>query len=91
MCTESEVFENVVEVFENGGSASSLDGENRGFGKRLGHLRVKNNMAGYLTFGGLAWTVKNAAKTLVWTKSFLSVFNKQKTEVVENVLVWTGP
>ena len=37
------------------------------------------------------WTVENAAKTLVWTKNFLSVFKKQKTEVFENALVWTGP
>ena len=36
------------------------------------------------------WTVKNAAKTLVWTKNVLSVFKKQKTEVFENALVWTG-
>ena len=27
----------------------------------------------------------------MWTKNFLSVFKKQKTEVFENVLVWTGP
>ena len=37
------------------------------------------------------WTVENATKTLVWTKNFLSVFKKQKTEVFENALVWTGP
>ena len=37
------------------------------------------------------WTVKNATKTLVWTKNFLSVFKKQKTEVFENALVCTGP
>ena len=37
------------------------------------------------------WTVENAAKTLVWTKNFLSVFKTQKTEVFENALVWTGP
>ena len=42
-------------------------------------------------FGGVVWTVENAAKTLVWTKNFLSVFKKQKTEVFENALVWTGP
>ena len=42
-------------------------------------------------FGGQVWTVENAAKTLVWTKNFLSVFKKQKTEVFENALVWTGP
>ena len=41
-------------------------------------------------FGGQVWTVENAAKTLVWTKNFLSVFKKQKTEVFENALVWTG-
>ena len=37
------------------------------------------------------WTVENATKTLVWTKNFLSVLKKQKTEVFENALVWTGP
>ena len=42
-------------------------------------------------FGGQVWTVENAAKTLVWTKNFLSVFKKQKTEVFESALVWTGP
>ena len=42
-------------------------------------------------FGGQVWTVENAAKTLVWTKNFLSVFKKQKTEVFEKALVWTGP
>ena len=42
-------------------------------------------------FGGQVWTVENAAKTLVWTKNFLSIFKKQKTEVSENALVWTGP
>ena len=31
------------------------------------------------------------SKTLAWTKNFLSVFKKQKTEVFENALVWTGP
>ena len=42
-------------------------------------------------FGGVVWMVENATKTLVWTKNFLSVFKKQKTEVFENALVWTGP
>ena len=42
-------------------------------------------------FGGQVWTVENAAKTLVWTENFLSVFKKQKTEVFENALVRTGP
>ena len=35
--------------------------------------------------------VENAAKRLVWTKDVLSVFKKQKTEIFENALVWTGP
>ena len=42
-------------------------------------------------FGGQLWTVENASKTPVWTKNFLSIFKKQKTEVFKNALVWTGP
>ena len=48
-------------------------------------------MAGYLAFRGVVWMVEYAAKTLVWTINFLSVFKKQKTEVFENGLVWTEP
>ena len=56
-------------------------------------LRVENiiNMAGYRVFGGLVWTVENATRTLVWAKNVSSVFKKQKTELFENTLVWTGP
>ena len=72
-------------------------GENGGFRKRLRfwhwHVPVKKNKTDVFlsVFGGQVWTVENAAKTLVWTKNFLSVFKKQKTEVFENALVWTGP
>ena len=72
-------------------------GENGGFRKRLRHwhwhvLVKKNKTDVFLSvFGGQVWTVENAAKTLVWTKNFLFIFKKQKTEVFENALVWTGP
>ena len=73
-------------------------GKNGGFRKKRlhywhWHVPVKNKTDLFLSvFGGQVWTVENAAKTLVWTKNFLiSVFKKQKTEVFENALVWTGP
>ena len=72
-------------------------GEKGGFRKRLRHwpwhVPVKKNQKDVFlsVFGGQVWTVENAAKTLVWTKNFLSVFKKQKTEVFENALVWTWP
>ena len=64
-------------------------GENGGFRKRLRHwhwhVPVKKKTDVFLSvFGDQVWTVENAAKTLVWTKKFLSVFKKQKTEVFEN-------
>ena len=88
---------------ENGGfrkrrfSVFLWTGENGGFRKRLRHwhwhVPVKKNKTDVFlsVFGGVVWTVENATKTLVWTKNFLSVFKKQKTEVFENALVWTGP
>ena len=74
-----------------------VDGRKRRFRKRLRHwhchVPVKKNKTDVFlcVFGGQVWTVENTAKTLVWTKNFLSVFKKQKTEVFENPLVWTGP
>ena len=66
--------------------------ENRGFRKRLRQLQVKNNQFGWicLAFGGLMWTVENAAKRLKWTKNVLSLLKKEKKEGFENALVWTG-
>ena len=58
----------------------------------IGMSQSENKTNVFLSvFGGQVWTVENAAKTLVWTKIFLSVFKKQKTEVFVNALVWTGP
>ena len=74
-----------------------VDGRKRRFSKTITSLALacssyKNKTGVFLSvFGGQVWTVENAAKTLVWTKNFLSVFKKQKTEVFENPLVWTGP
>ena len=61
-----------------------VDGRKRRFSKTKTDVFLS-------VFGGQVWTVENAAKTLVWTKNFVSVFKKQKTEVFENALVWTGP
>ena len=44
-----------------------------------------------IRFRGLVWTVENAMKTLVWMQIFLCVFDKMKTEVFENALVWVMP
>ena len=61
-------------------------GENGGFRKRLRHwhwhvpVKKKKTDVFLSVFGGQVWTVENA-----------SVFKKQKTEVFENALVWTGP
>ena len=73
-------------------------GENGGFRKRLRHWqwhvpvkKTKRLFSYAFSVVKSRWTVENAAKTLVWTKNFLSVFKKQKTEVFENALVWTGP
>ena len=74
-----------------------VDARKRRFSKTIyvngiGMPQLKNKTDVFLcVFGGQVWTVENAAKTLVWTKNFLSVFKKQKTEVYENALVWTGP
>ena len=74
-----------------------VDGWKRRFSKTITSLTLacpsyKNKTDVFLSvFGGQVWTVENAAKTLVCTKNFLSVFKKQKTEVFENALVWTGP
>ena len=72
-----------------------VDGRKRMFSKTITSLALaceKNKTDVFLSvFGGQVWTVENAAKTLVWTENFLSVFKKQKTEVFENALVWTGP
>ena len=57
----------------------------------MSQLKKQNGHVFLPVFGGVVWTVENATKTLVWTKNFLSVFKKQKTEVFENALVWTGP
>ena len=54
-------------------------------------LKKKKTDVFLSVFGGLVWTVENAVKMQVWTKNFLSVFKKQKTEVFKNALVWTGP
>ena len=97
-----EVLENggsasFVWTGENGGSAS-LCGRAKpevfenDYVTGIGMSQLKNKTDVFLSvFGGQVWTVENAAKTLVWTKNFLSVFKKQKTEVFENALVWTGP
>ena len=102
-----EVFENggaaslcgraKTEVFENGASASlcgraKTEVFENDYVTGIDMSQLKNKTDVFLSvFGGLVWTVENAAKTLVWTKNFLSVFKKQKTEVFENALVWTGP
>ena len=100
MSAKAEVFENAL---WSGGflkrrfSVFVWTGENGSFRKRLRywhwHVPVKKNKTDVFlsVFGSLVWTVENAAKTLVWSKNFLSVFKKQKTEVFENALVWTGP
>ena len=102
-----EVFENggsaslcgqaKTDVFENGASASlcgraETEVFENDYVSGIGMSQLKNKTDIFLSvFGGQVWTVENAAKTLMWTKNFLSVFKKQKTEVFENALVWTGP
>ena len=84
-----------MEVFENGGSAS-LCGRvktkvfENDYITGIGMFQLKKQNGCFLICGQVC-AVENAAKTLVWTKNFLSVFKKQKTEVFENALVWTGP
>ena len=87
-----------MEVFENGGSASlcgraKTEVFENDYVTGIGMSPVSATKTDVFlsVFGGQVWTVENAAKTLVWTKIFLSVFKKQKTEVFENALVWTGP
>ena len=52
--------------------------------KTIMSLGVKKtiNLAGYLAFSGLVWTVENPAKRLVWTENVLSVFKLHKMEVI---------
>ena len=86
-----------MEVFENEGSASlcgraKTEVFENDYVTGIGMSQVSLVRDVFLSvFGDQVWTVENAAKTLVWTKNFLSVFKKQKTEVFENALVWTGP
>ena len=56
--------------------------------KTITSLARKKNVdaAGYLAFAGLVLMVENAAKTHVLMKNFLSVFKKQKTEVLERAI-----
>ena len=56
-------------------------------GENGGYSRTISSIEGYLAFGGLVWTVENAVKRLVWTKNVLSVFKKQKSEILKNVLM----
>ena len=74
-----------MEVFENGGSAS-LCGRAKtevfendyvtGIGMSQFHLCMTKTDVFLSVFGGQVWTVENAAKTLVWTKNFLSFFQE---------------
>ena len=79
---------------ENGGSASlcgraKTEVFENDYVTGIGMSQLKKQNGCFLIrfFGGQVWTVENATKTLVWTKNFLSVFKKQKTEVFENALV----
>ena len=102
MLSRVEVFENGGSASLCGRAKTEVqrlcvDGRKRRFSKTITSLALacpsqKHKMDVLLSvFGGQVWTVENAAKMLVWTKNFLSVFKKQKTEVFENALVWTGP
>ena len=84
-----------VEVFENGGSASlcgraKTEVFENDYVTGIGMSQLKKQNGCFLIRFRLS-KVKNAAKPLVWTKNFLSVFKKLKTEAFENALVWTGP
>ena len=81
---------------ENGGSAS-LCGRTKtavfenDYVTGIGKSQLKNQNGCFLIrFRWSSVDGRNVAKTLVWTKNVLSVLKKQKTEVFENALVWTG-
>ena len=87
-----------MEVFENGGSASlcgraKTEVFENDYVNGIGMSQFKKQNGCFLM--RFRWSsvdgrkrCKNASD---WTKNFLSVFKKQKTEVFENALVWTGP
>ena len=100
-----EVFENggsaslcgrvKTEVFKNEGSASlcgraKMEVFENDYVTSIGMSQLKKQKAKRMFSYTFSVVKCGRSKTLVWTKNFLSVFKKQKTEVYENALVWTG-
>ena len=86
-----------IEVFENGGSASlygwaKTEVFENDYITGIGMSQLKKQNGCFLIrFWWSNVDGRKRCKNASVDENFLSVFKKQKTEVFENALVWTGP